>query len=198
MAKEPRAIKVAADSELGKLVDQAKYHPVLLEKDGAVYSLTPHRSEPEDLKVRKAITATRVYIAGPLFSKAERQWLREVINHLQKRLEVETFWSWEKQGDRTPSIQEIFEICKHGLDISDSMVAILDGPQVDDGTAWEIGYFYAHKKGPIIGLRTDLRKAGEVQTSRVNAMIEGCCDLITGDLDQVVSGLSDSLKRTFR
>jgi hypothetical protein len=44
MANEPmKKIKVTADSELGKLVDEARRHPVLLEKDGAVYSLTPHR-----------------------------------------------------------------------------------------------------------------------------------------------------------
>ena len=136
----------------------------------------------------------RVYIAGPLFSKAERRWLREVISHLKQQVDVEIYWSWEKlenQGKQTPSVKEIFEVCRHGLDISDSMVAILDGSQVDDGTAWEIGYFYAHKKGPIIGLRTDLRKAGETQTSRVNAMIEGCCE-ITENLNQVVAKLSGS------
>jgi hypothetical protein len=66
MAHEPlRKIKVAADSELGKLVDEARRHPVLLEKDGAVYSLTPHSSDPDDLwtgydpnNVKKAIAAT--------------------------------------------------------------------------------------------------------------------------------------------
>jgi nucleoside 2-deoxyribosyltransferase len=140
----------------------------------------------------------RVYIAGPLFSKAERQWLREIISHLQKRLDVETYWSWEEQGNRILSLVEIFEVCRHGLDISDSMVAILDGSQVDDGTAWEIGYFYAKKKGPIIGLRTDFRKAGETQPSRVNAMIEGCCDLITDDLDQAVARVADSLKSPYK
>jgi len=34
------------------------------------------------------------------------------------------------------------------------MIALLDGSQVDDGTAWEIGYFYA-KRSPeqkIIGM----------------------------------------------
>jgi hypothetical protein len=64
MANEPmKKIKVAADSELGKLVDEARRHPVLLEKDGAVYSLTPHSSDPDDLwagynpaSVKKAIT----------------------------------------------------------------------------------------------------------------------------------------------
>jgi hypothetical protein len=63
MANEPmKKIKVIADSELGKLVDEARRHPVLLEKDGAVYSLTPHSSDPDDLwagydpkKVREAI-----------------------------------------------------------------------------------------------------------------------------------------------
>jgi len=35
-------------------------------------------------------------------------------------------------------------------------------PKVDDGTTWEIGYWYA-KKGPerIFGIRTDFRNAGE-------------------------------------
>jgi hypothetical protein len=63
MANEPtRKIKVSADSELGKLVDEARRHPVLLEKDGAVYSLIPHSSDPDDLwagydpaNVKKAI-----------------------------------------------------------------------------------------------------------------------------------------------
>jgi nucleoside 2-deoxyribosyltransferase len=35
------------------------------------------------------------------------------------------------------------------------VIAILDGPQVDDGTAWEIGYFYARKSSEqkIVGIR---------------------------------------------
>jgi hypothetical protein len=56
---------VTADSELGKLVDAAARHPVFLEKDGAVYSLTPASSDPADLwagynpdNVKKAIAAT--------------------------------------------------------------------------------------------------------------------------------------------
>ncbi len=66
MAHEPhKIIKVAGDSELGKLVDEAKRHPVLLEKDGAVYSIRPHSSDPDDLwagydprSVKKAIAET--------------------------------------------------------------------------------------------------------------------------------------------
>jgi hypothetical protein len=66
MANEPhKIIKVAADSEFGKLVDAARRHPVLLEKDGALYSISPHSSDPDDLwagydprSVKEAIAAT--------------------------------------------------------------------------------------------------------------------------------------------
>ncbi|MGA3118906.1 MAG: nucleoside 2-deoxyribosyltransferase [Syntrophobacteraceae bacterium] len=60
---------------------------------------------------------------------------------------------------------EIFSRCKSHLDHADILIALLDGSQVDDGTAWEIGYFYA-KKSPeqkIIGIRTDFRRSGESQ-----------------------------------
>jgi nucleoside 2-deoxyribosyltransferase len=39
---------------------------------------------------------------------------------------------------------------------ADAVVAVCDGPQVDDGTAWEIGYAYG-KNIQIFGLRTDAR-----------------------------------------
>jgi nucleoside 2-deoxyribosyltransferase len=39
----------------------------------------------------------------------------------------------------------IFSRCKSHLDDADRMIALLDGPQVDDETAWEIGYFCAKK-----------------------------------------------------
>jgi hypothetical protein len=60
-----KKIKVTAGSEIGKLVDAARRHPLLLEKDGAVYSISPHSSDPDDLwagydprSVKKAIAET--------------------------------------------------------------------------------------------------------------------------------------------
>jgi len=43
------------------------------------------------------------------------------------------------------------------------MIALLDGSQVDDGTAWGIGYFTARKspEQKIIGIRTDFRRVGK-------------------------------------
>ena len=49
--------------------------------------------------------------------------------------------------------------------------AMLDGAQVDDGTAWEIGYAYA-KGIPVIGLRTDFRLCADSDGGLVNAMIQ--------------------------
>jgi nucleoside 2-deoxyribosyltransferase len=50
----------------------------------------------------------------------------------------------------------------------------LDGTQVDDGTAWEIGYFYAKRsfEQKIIDIRTDFRRVGECKGACVNAIIE--------------------------
>ncbi|HVC32682.1 MAG TPA: hypothetical protein VNL16_04155 [Chloroflexota bacterium] len=46
MAKALRTIKVTADSDLGHVLDEAAYGPVLLEKDGTRYRLA---REPEDI-----------------------------------------------------------------------------------------------------------------------------------------------------
>ncbi|MGO9375319.1 MAG: nucleoside 2-deoxyribosyltransferase [Syntrophobacteraceae bacterium] len=75
---------------------------------------------------------------------------------------------------------EISSRCKSHLDVADIVIALLDGPQVDDGTAWEIGYLYAGKspERKIIGSRADFRPAGESSGEVVNAMIECSSDWI--------------------
>ena len=68
----------------------------------------------------------------------------------------------------------------------------VDGPQVDDGTTWEIGYFYA-KKSPEqknIGIRTDFRRAGESEGAVVNAMIESSCDWIVRIREDLLETIS--------
>lgn len=72
------------------------------------------------------------------------------------------------------------------------MIAVLDGTQVDDGTAWEIGFFYARKSlgQKIIGIRTDFRKAGESNGALVNAMVECSCDEIVRSIDVLLGSLA--------
>lgn len=82
------------------------------------------------------------------------------------------------------------ERCRDALDKCSLIVAWIDGTQVDDGTAWEIGYAYAKDK-PIHGIRTDFRQVGDTIHSIVNAMIEGACLTVTrsvSDLCNVLKG----------
>ncbi len=68
------------------------------------------------------------------------------------------------------------------------VIALLDGSQVDDGTAWGIGYFYRGKpeKAKIIVIRTDFRNVGESTGAVVNAMVEGSCDMIARSGDELM------------
>ncbi len=83
---------------------------------------------------------------------------------------------------------EIFSRCKSNLDDTDIVIALLDGSQVDDGTSWEIGYFFA-KKSPeqrIIGISTDFSRAGESEGAIVNPMSEGACDKIVRTREEIL------------
>jgi nucleoside 2-deoxyribosyltransferase len=66
------------------------------------------------------------------------------------------------------------------------VVAVLDGAQVDDGTAWELGW--AHARGiPIFGLRTD-RRTAQQPDEPVNLMIfESLRRLVTSSDDLLAS-----------
>ena len=123
-----------------------------------------------------------IYLAGPLFSEAERAWLTALKRQIEENGRgVMVIWPWElfSQGEieslGCDAPKEIFRRCRDALDRCDTVVALLDGPMVDDGTAWEIGYAYARRKR-IIGIRTDLRRAGECEGSCTNAMIEHACE----------------------
>ncbi len=77
------------------------------------------------------------------------------------------------------------------LDQADVLIALLDGPQVDDGTAWEIGYFFSiRERSRIIGIRTDVRNAGESSNSVVNAMIEMSCGRVVRSVEELLETLS--------
>jgi nucleoside 2-deoxyribosyltransferase len=57
------------------------------------------------------------------------------------------------------------------LERAHGVLAILDGTDVDSGTASEIG-FAAARGIPIVGVRTDLRRSGEADSVTVNLQVE--------------------------
>jgi nucleoside 2-deoxyribosyltransferase len=136
-----------------------------------------------------------VYLAGPLFSRAERDFARAVKARILEATRYEVIWPYElftqeeiaEFGKDAPF--EVMRRCRDALEGCALVVAMLDGPQTDDGTAWEMGY--AHARGiPAVGIRTDFRQAGDVPGAKVNAMIHGSCRFIASTLDELVEKLA--------
>lgn len=112
-----------------------------------------------------------VYLAAPLFSEAECDFNRKLKSELNS-FGFDVFLPQEDSNnvhDRTDRQKIIFNKNLAGIEKSDILVAVIDGADVDSGTAWEIGYAFAKGK-PVIGLRTDFRTLGIEGT--VNLMIE--------------------------
>ena len=132
----------------------------------------------------------RIYLAGPLFSEAEQDWLLIFKRELQIS-GYDVLWPFElfnqDEIDRLTA-KDIMEGCRKALDDCDLVVALLDGTQVDDGTSWEIGYAYA-RDIPIYGIRTDTRNGGELPGGKVNAMIAGSCKLIASSRQELILAL---------
>ena len=92
----------------------------------------------------------------------------------------------------------IFQKDYEGLSTANAVVAILDGTQVDDGTACEIGIFYGllrddpSKKG-VIGFMTDSRGTRKAEQGYgVNLFVLGVieeCGMILSDFEAVIEQL---------
>ena len=93
-----------------------------------------------------------MYFAGPLFTSAERSWNAEVAGAL-RAAGHEVFLPQEMETGTDAA--EIFATDVGGIDWADGVVAVMDGPDPDSGTAWEVGYAFGQK--PIVLVRTDFR-----------------------------------------
>ena len=99
----------------------------------------------------------RLYLAGPLFSAAERDWNDQLAAALRKAGH-EVFLPQDQEPGKDAAT--IFSTDVAGIDWADALVAIMDGAEPDAGTAWEVGYAYGKK--PIVLVRTDFRtEAGD-------------------------------------
>ncbi len=135
----------------------------------------------------------RIYQAGPLFTAAEIRWHRDLKRQLSAdghdvRWPGDFFTQQEIEAWGAEAPKKIMERDSRAIDECDAVVALLDGAQVDDGTAWEIGYAFA-KGRPVVGIRTDFRNGGDTSHGRVNAMIEGSCVSIEADEEGVLKVL---------
>lgn len=124
------------------------------------------------------------------FAQSTRRFYDDFLNRLSRsseRLIILNPWAkdWSERVHQINKEDKYFarlvawktlnhEIGRHNrilLDECDMVIAILDGVDVDSGTAAEIGY--AHAKGKfIMGLRTDMRQSGDNLGSKVNLQVE--------------------------
>jgi nucleoside 2-deoxyribosyltransferase len=111
---------------------------------------------------------TKLYFAGPLFSFAEQGFNAELARFLENHgFEV---WLPQEHEPRTKTARAIFDMDVAAIDRADMVVACMDGPDPDSGTAWECGYAFAKGK-PIVCYRTDFRLSGDTEGAPYNLML---------------------------
>ncbi len=137
----------------------------------------------------------QIYLAGPLFSQAERDF-NVLLRDRLVEMGFLVFLPQEDGNDTESSRLEdrqriIFENDIRGIDESDIVLAVLDGgSDVDSGTAWEMGYAYA-KGIPVLGLKTDFRTFGD--EGIINLMMEISIDTLQRDVEGILKVLENYL-----
>jgi nucleoside 2-deoxyribosyltransferase len=122
------------------------------------------------------------YVAGPLFSDAQRSYLEQLVGRLARALDLDPrkdfFLPHRDAGDvgEGHTQRNVFEADLRHVRGAAAVIAWLDGQDADSGTAVEMGIAYEAGK-PVFGLLTDFRcwQAGALPT-RLNNMIWGMCD----------------------
>ena len=136
----------------------------------------------------------KLYFAGPLFTTPERTWNAEVAAAL-RAAGHEVFLPQEQEPRKDGP--GIFATDVGGIDWADGLVAIMDGPDPDSGTAWEVGYAFGVRK-PIVLVRTDFRTLAGI-AGDYNPMLTQAAtirvDAPAGSTTEVIGALLEALAR---
>ena len=155
----------------------------------------------------------KIYLAGPLgFSEAGRAFHESAVVPEVRRLGHVPLDPW-----KPPNAAEIeavagmpYGVAKRDawrklnrkigaqnralIDACDLVFAVLDGPDVDSGTAAEIGYAFAQGK-PILGYRGDLRLSADNEGATVNLQVEYFIQAGGGEIIFHIDDLAAALAR---
>lgn len=131
----------------------------------------------------------KIYLASPLgFCPEHADYRKRISDHL-KAQGHEIFDPWEQKHvdqevdvalrvcdpvERETAIRKVAafagRVNAEGIKSSDAVLAILDGAEVDSGTAAEVGYGAGIGK-KCYGLRADLRNMGELPGLPINLQV---------------------------
>lgn len=163
-----------------------------------------------------AVTRRGVYLAGPDgFSAAGQLWHDRVLVPALTRAGLVPLDPWDPSDaasamekalampegpERVAALHEAdMAAGAHNADLldrADGVLAVLDGTDVDSGTAAEVGYACARGK-VVVGIRTDSRLAGDNAGCRVNLQVEYFVEasggLIVRDVGAAVAYLAGRL-----
>ena len=147
-----------------------------------------------------------IYYAAPLFCQAERTFNLS----LTKKLEERGFTVFLPQRDGIESSkppynnmsdderrQAIFVLDRDKILEADVFLFVLDGRFPDEGACVELGIAYSQKHllgrdKLLVGLQTDSRAA--FLEAKLNAMIHGSLDAITGHEENLITVLEKYLQ----
>jgi nucleoside 2-deoxyribosyltransferase len=138
----------------------------------------------------KIMKKPKAYLAGPYgFSEAGRSFYHEMFIPLIIKAGFDVLDPWsltpsavvdvaaglpygEERRERWREVNRVIgENNARAIRSADLIVAVLDGPDVESGTAAEIGYGAALGK-PVLGYRGDFRQAADNEGSTVNLQVE--------------------------
>jgi nucleoside 2-deoxyribosyltransferase len=134
----------------------------------------------------------KIYMAGPLFTTAERRFNHELAVSLRQRIpDADFILPQDRAVQLFPDLSAIVRDCLHQVRIADLVLACLDGSDADSGTCVEVGVAIECGK-PVLGYRTDFRAS---EDEGLNAMLsKGCTRYIrASSLDTPLIALADSL-----
>lgn len=143
----------------------------------------------------------QIYFAGPLFTTYEREWITQTTDKLRENgfspfVPIENPFHPEDHPEI--SRQKLcFDMDFSGVKNANALFVNLNGYEVDDGTATEIGVFYAMQKSDaskkgIVAYHDDWRAQTGGDGKGLNLFLRGCiedCGFITGSLDEAIAQL---------
>ena len=154
----------------------------------------------------------KIYMAGPLgFTESGRLYHETVLVPAVRAAGFEPLDPWEidpelqavfalpvgsaERRTRLPEVNRAIGARNARLiDECAAVLAVLDGNDVDSGTAAEIGYAAAVHK-PVVGLRCDHRVTGDNEATLVNLQVEWFVIASGGCLETDPSAAIASLER---
>ena len=144
-----------------------------------------------------------LYLAGPLFTQAERSWNFRLAALLSGAGHSVFLPQAEVQAIETLDAETIFRVDVDGVRSSDAVVAILDGADPDSGTSFECGLAFALGL-PIVVVRTDFRAGGDAlpgqKLATINLMLAQAATVVVtmtspvGSLDDLATDVIRALE----